>query len=62
MEDETVTLRDRDTWEQLRVSIEGLTETLLRYYGDNNMDFKGLERAIGGLSIDGVSHRDRSHG
>lgn len=61
LEDETVTLRDRDTWDQLRVPINGLTETLLKYYGDNSMDFKGLERIIGGLSIDGVPHGDRSH-
>ncbi|MGC8849436.1 MAG: glycine--tRNA ligase [Candidatus Bathyarchaeia archaeon] len=62
LEDDTATLRDRDTWDQLRIPLNGLSEILLNYYRDNNMDFKGLEKIRGGSSIDGVSYGDRSYG
>jgi glycyl-tRNA synthetase len=61
LEDETVTLRDRDTWGQLRVPVNGLDEILLRYYRDNSIDFKGLEKIVGGLPVSGVPHGDRSY-
>ncbi|MEM2123292.1 MAG: glycine--tRNA ligase [Candidatus Bathyarchaeia archaeon] len=61
LEDDTVTLRDRDTWDQVRVPVDGLNEILLSYYRDNSMDFRCLEKIGEGSSVDGVPNGDRSH-
>ncbi|MEM3108601.1 MAG: His/Gly/Thr/Pro-type tRNA ligase C-terminal domain-containing protein, partial [Candidatus Bathyarchaeia archaeon] len=61
LEDDTATLRDRDTWDQLRIPLNGLSEILLSYYRDNSMDFRGLEKVGGGSSINGIPHGDRGY-
>ena len=45
LEDDTVTLRDRDTWRQVRNKIEKLSE-LLHVYFDYKIEFKDLGHPI----------------
>jgi glycyl-tRNA synthetase len=45
LEDGTVTLRDRDTWRQVRSEIDNLSE-LLHAYFRNKIDFEGLGQLI----------------
>ncbi|UCC59120.1 MAG: glycine--tRNA ligase [Candidatus Bathyarchaeum sp.] len=45
LEDGTVTLRDRDTWKQVRSKIENLPE-LLHDYFRNKIDFEGLGQLV----------------
>jgi glycyl-tRNA synthetase len=45
LEDSTVTLRDRDTWRQVRSEIDNLLE-LLHAYFCHNLDFEGLGELI----------------
>ena len=43
LQDNTVTLRDRDTWEQIRVKVEKLPLTLEKYFREK-VDFKDLAK------------------
>ena len=45
LEDGTVTLRDRDTWRQVRSEINNLSE-LLHAYFCHKLDFEGLGKLI----------------
>jgi len=45
LEDGTVTLRDRDTWRQVRSEIDNLSE-LLHAYFRHKIDFEGLGQLI----------------
>jgi len=45
IEDGTVTLRDRDTWRQVRSEIDKLSK-LLHAYFRNQIDFEGLGQLI----------------
>ena len=47
LKDNTITIRDRDTWKQVRKPIEGLPE-LLRAYFKYKIDFEDLGRPING--------------
>ena len=38
LEDETVTIRDRDTWKQIRVRISDLDETIMKFLGGKKLD------------------------
>lgn len=45
LEDDTVTIRDRDTWKQVRTNTNRLPE-MLRAYFHSKMDFKDLGKLI----------------
>ncbi|MCD6529856.1 glycine--tRNA ligase [Candidatus Bathyarchaeota archaeon] len=42
LEDDTVTVRDRDSWRQFRINIENLPEAISKYF-KGKMGFEGLE-------------------
>ncbi|RLE58024.1 MAG: glycine--tRNA ligase [Thermoprotei archaeon] len=44
LQDNTVTLRDRDTWTQIRVPIEKLPEVLMKYFSDKSISFSDLTK------------------
>jgi glycyl-tRNA synthetase len=45
LENNTVTIRDRDSWKQVRCGIKDLTELLRRYFRAK-IDFKDLGRPV----------------
>ncbi len=45
LKDDTATLRDRDSWKQLRVPVKSLKRTLSRYYLED-IDFKDIEKIM----------------
>lgn len=51
LQDNSITLRSRDTWSQMRSEIEGLPELLKRYF-ENSIEFENLGTPIESLGSD----------
>ena len=45
LEDDTVTIRDRDTWQQVRTSIKDLPEQLHKYF-EGKINFEAVRNII----------------